>query len=319
MKSFTLILLCIVSLLFACEKDEPEINSNYWKKHPENPIYRDIIPDANYEVASDPHVFYDQQDQLKMIYTGDVDDRASILLASGNDFDEWNFDQRLLFETGPSGLDNYKETAFYHYSNGIHTIYYIGYSAVDYSNNALYRADATSLRGPYTQYADPIFAPGNLAGREVEIITSPSVVEHDGQLYLVFLGWDAFPEPEAVWVFGATSDDNGITWNNLQEVTVPIGMEGQLTKTPNGDFVAVYTTDFNGEEAIYQATADRPYGPWQLDDDPIVIKDNPELEKDEIIAPQITYRKNTNDPVLFYTGADHTRGWWIMMASPNTP
>lgn len=179
----------------------------------------------------------------------------------------------------------------------------------------MYLAESDELEGPYTQLAEPVVPRGNIADEEVYLITSPSVGEHDGLLYMIFLGWDASPdEVTEVWVIGATSNDQGHTWTDFQKVDARIGMEGQITKIAEGEFVAVRTGEYKKEEAIFYATASHPFGPWNEQPDPILVQAGPPFEADEIIAPQILNDKSNDKQYVYYTGADYQRGWWIMLA-----
>jgi hypothetical protein len=250
-----------------------------------------------------------------MIYTGDVKGFAGIKLAKGNSWSDWSFELPLLADPGPSGLDVQKETPFYHYAkNGKHQIYYIGYPDNDNYESQLYLAEADELTGPYVQKEFPVISRGLLAGKQVHLITSPSIVEHQDKLFLTFLAWNDFHNVTMVWVLGAVSDDYGNTWSQLQEVDVPIGMEGQVTRMPDGTFCAVRTGEFKDKEAIWYSTALHPFGPWETTDEPILIQAGVPWEVNEIIAPQITFNPETQEPVLYYTGSDHQKGWWIMMA-----
>ena len=99
-----------------------------WTRHGE-PVLRDPIPDENYEVASDGHVFHDANGNLRMIYTGDTGGHPSIKLATGASWDTWSVTETLLTGVGPSGLDRNRETSFYRLaSDGKHQIYAIGYA-----------------------------------------------------------------------------------------------------------------------------------------------------------------------------------------------
>ena len=295
-----------------------------WERYPNNPILRDPLTTENYQVASDGQVFFDESGKLNMIYTGDYGDRPAIKLARGTSWTDWKVVKPLLFETGPSGKDVHKETSFYRQAkNGKHQIYYIGYpeeldeETGDGYEAEIYLAEADNLEGPYTQASAPIVPKGLIAGKNVYTMTSPSVVEYNGTLYLSFIGWNDSPERVTeVWVIGATSNDDGRTWSNFQLVDTPIGMEGQVTKAPDGTFVAVNTTEFNGTEGIFYSTANHPLGPWETSNTPILTKTGSGLEVHEVIAPQITFDPDTGEPYLYYTGADYNKGWWMMMAQP---
>jgi beta-xylosidase len=291
-----------------------------WTRHPDNPVYRDEIP--GYEVASDGHVFFDPSGQLRMIYTGDTDDHTSIKMAVGSSFDTWEEVGTILpGDTTPGGERSGKETAFYHYAEAIdtHQIYYIGYADGD-SQNAyeaeIYLARADSVEGPYEMADTPIVPNGSHAGHEVHLMTSPSVVEHEGDLYLTFIGWDAPPDVVTeIWMMGAVSTDNGQTWSAVEEVETPIGVEGQVTKGPDGMYYALRTGDYRRDEAIYLARGEHPFGPYNdAFEEPVLTKDSWRWEGDEIIAPQVTFDPTQKRAFLYYTGARHLRGWWMMVA-----
>ncbi len=286
MKGFLLITIPLSCLLaVACEPKEAE--PTQWNRVANNPVFRDAIPRENYEAASDAHVFYDPNQHLKMIYTGDSDGKPAIKLATGTDWDTWQQSATLLDGAGPTGLDSHKETGFYrNTADRTHQIYYIGYADEDTYQAQLFLAEAASLSVPYAQPIQPIVPRGMIAGKDVYSITSPSVVAHQNQLYLVFIGWNAAPdEVTEVWVIGATSADEGHTWTDFQLVDTPIGMEGKVTKRSDGSFVAARTGDYSNREAIFYATAAHPFGPWQTSPGPILVQQGPPLEKDEIIAP----------------------------------
>ena len=296
--------------------DNTSADKSEWTRSADNPVFSDKIPGINYEVASDPHVFLDETNQLKMIYTGDSNGFPSIKMASGSSVTDWQKDKTLLDAVGPSGKDINKETAFYRRTpEGKHQIYYIGYEDEESYQSEIYLAESDALEGPYTQSAEPVVKRGDIAGENVYLITSPSVLEHDGLLYITCIGWNASPnEVTNVWVLGATSNDQGHTWTDYQKVDARIGMEGQITKLGEGEFIAVRTGEYDNGEAIFYATASHPFGPWIEQPDPILVQAGPPLEKDEIIAPQLFEDRLNNTEYLFYTGADYETGWWIMLA-----
>ncbi|MEO0392311.1 MAG: hypothetical protein AAF213_03570, partial [Pseudomonadota bacterium] len=205
---------------------------------------------------------------------------------------------------------------YYQTPTGEHELYFIGYSDGDIYDSDLYMARSNTLTGPYRIDPTPIVSRGQLAGRAVEVITSPSVVAHQGVLYMVFLAWDGFEDVTTVWVMGAISRDQGRSWGEIQEVAVPVGMEGQLTRLPTGQFVAVRTGEVDGVEGIMMACAAHPFGPYTARENPVLMSAGSPWEVDEIIAPQITVDPGTGQPILYYTGAEHRRGWWIMKAVP---
>lgn len=272
-----------------------------------------------YEAASDGHVFVTDEGRPAMIYSGDENDQSSIKLALGTDFSTWQEWGVLL---GPSQQPDavvHKETAFYYRASATnHRIFFIGYDDEDTYQSNIYMAQAADLLGPWTINPGPVIARGPTDGRVVYLITSPSVVEYDGQLVMVWLGWNGFEDVTAVWTFSATSSLERQDWEEIRETNVPIGMEGQITQRPDGGFVAVATQETTaGKEGLFAACANSPFGPWTRMDTPLLTLAADEWEVDEIIAPSITYDPETNEPYLFYTAAEHARGWRMMMATPN--
>ncbi|GAA0871739.1 hypothetical protein GCM10009117_08850 [Gangjinia marincola] len=302
-------------VFLSCEDESDQaLDTTQWKRETA-PVLRDSIDGINYQVASDPHVFM-ENGTLNMIYTGDADGIPSIKLATGNALNNWTIEKTLLGSLGPSGLDIYKETGFYRKSStGKHQIYYIGYNDEDAYESQIFLAEADELEGPYVQQDAPLVSKGLLAGKNVYSITSPSVVEHEGKLYMAFIGWNDSPENVTeVWIIGATSTDQGHSWSDFQLVDTRIGMEGQVTKTTDNRFIAVRTGEYEDKEAIFYSSALHPFGPWMEKEDPILIQAGAPFEKDQIIAPQIFIVPETGEEILFYTGADQSLGWWVMMA-----
>ncbi|MEM9894810.1 MAG: hypothetical protein AAF789_00455 [Bacteroidota bacterium] len=312
-----LCLLLSLLLFFSCKDKDLEVvePAGTWIRDANNPVLRDLIPEQNYQVASDGHIFYHDNGNLQMVYAGDHEGKIAIKLAKGTAINEWSVQQTLIFETNNDGFDVFKETPFYRKAeNGKHQIFYIGYDNEDNYQSQLYLAESDQLEGPYSQYHNPVVPRGELAGESVYLITSPSIVSHEGILHMVFIGWDNSPnEVTRIWVIGATSTDDGYTWSDFQVVDTPIGAEGQLTKAPDGSYVAVRTSDFQDDEALFYATSDHPFDNWTLQEEPILTKNGSILE-DEMIAAQITYDRVTNEEYLFYTGANIQTGWWMMLA-----
>jgi beta-xylosidase len=319
MKTLSFLAFILATLSFQCTKEAKSTDplESEWKRYENNPVLRDSIATENYESASDPHVFFDDDGQLRMIYSGDVNGVSSIKMATGTSWTNWKITDSLLTTPGPLGRDVAKETSFYVKApNGKHQIYYIGYPDDGTYKSEIYLAEADQIDGPYTQIAKPVVPRGNLAGHEVYLITSPTVNEHDGLLYMSFIGWDAFlDDVTEVWIIGATSSDNGHTWKDFKDVETRIGMEGQVTKGPDGTFYAVRTGEFENREAIFISTANHPFGPWTEEEKPILVKSGDSLEVDETIAPQIIIDPQTNVKHLYYTGAHYAKGWWIMLAT----
>ncbi|MCK8482950.1 hypothetical protein MUY21_02775 [Aliiroseovarius sp. S2029] len=252
-----------------------------------------------------------------MIYTGDDSGFPSIKLASQSTSGEWERQGTLLGASTGAAMPQSKETPFYRLGpDGEHQIYFIGYANEETYESAIYLAVAGAFDGPYTVLPDPVVPLGRMAGRNVRVITSPSVIDHDGKLLMAFLGWDDFQNVTRVWVLGAQSDDNGRSWTGFREIDAPIGMEGQITQMPDGGYIAARTGEISStQEAIFAGCARHPFGPYETLEQPLLTQSGPPWETDEIIAPQVFFNTSTGTVHLYYTGADYRRGWWVMEAT----
>lgn len=288
-----------------------------WQRH-DGPVFRDKIMFGLYEVASDAQVFVTQTGQRAMIYSGDDNDQQGIKLALGSSWTDWKEWGVLL---GPSVQPNAirsKETPFYHrVAPNDHRIYFIGYADETTYESQIYMAQAPALTGPWEITPEPVIRRGMTAGRDVKVITSPSVIAQDDGLLMAWLGWDGFEDVTEVWTFTATSDLDGKTWSDITQTHVPIGMEGQITRRPDGGYVSFATRETDsGVEGIFASCAETAQGPWTDQPEPILMLANDGWEVDEIIAPAIVYDPQTEAPYLYYTAAEHSRGWRIMLATP---
>ena len=299
------------------------VTAEEWRRSG-GPVLRAPVDGGGYEAASDPHVFW-QDGGLHMIYAADDQGRIAIHLtrfapddaASDAPGAPWPEGAPLLGASTGHDAPLSKETPFHHQAaNGEHQIYFVGYADEETYESDIYLAVSERLTGPYQILPAPVIKRGALAGRQVELITSPSVIEHDGVLHMLFLGWDGFKDVTQVWSLGAISTDNGRSWSSFQETGAPIGMEGQVTPAPDGRFAAVRASGHDGSEAIFIACANHPFGPYEAPERPILRQAGAPWEADETTAPQLTFHPETGAAALYYTGADHQRGWWIMSAAP---
>lgn len=279
------------------------------------PVLRDKHAGEPYETASDSHALVTANGKLRMLYSGDQDDRISIKLARGRTWKNWSPGPTLVGPDQGQRPSRSKETSFYRRADdGKHQIFFVGYGNGNTYRSQIYLAEADSLAGPYKMKRKPVIRRGTLAGKPVHTITSPGIVSHRGKLYMTFVAWDDFQNVSQVWTMGAVSTDDGRSWTNIREVPVPVAMEGQVTKTPAGKFLAVRSGEHQGGEAIFLACADRPFGPYTELRKPILTPAGPPWEVDEFTAPQITFDPSTGRAYLFYTASRENKGWWIMRA-----
>ena len=308
--------LIVASLVFAPAAALACIPTD-WTRH-EGPVHRDRMFLGLYEAASDAHVFPTEDGRLAMIYSGDDGGQSAILLAFGQDWTRWETWGVLLGPSRQPSAIAHKETAFYRRAGPAdHRLYFIGYADEGTYGSDIYVARAQALTGPWRVEPEPIIRRGLTDGRDVRVITSPSVVEHEGELVMAYLGWNGFEDVTEVWAFTSRGRMDGASWSDSVATPVPIGMEGQITPRPDGGFVAVATRETEGgREGLFAACADDPEGPWTALPDPLLVLANDAWEVDEIIAPSLSFDSGTGAPRLFYTAAEHARGWRIMMATP---
>lgn len=289
-----------------------------WVRH-DGPVYRDQLFFVLYEAASDGHVFVTSEGQLAMIYSGDDEDQSSIKLALGTDWDRWQEWGVLLGPSQQPDAIAHKETATYlQVGPDDHRIFFIGYADQSTYEAEIYMARAPALTGPWTITPEPVVRRGPTDGRDVYLITSPSVVVKGDNLVMAYLGWNGFEDVTEVWSFVTRSPLDGRGWSQARQSSVPIGMEGQITPHPNGGFVAVATRETaDGREGIFAACAESVTGPWTDLPEPLLVLAQDAWEVDEIIAPSITFDPENGTPYLFYTAAEHARGWRMMLARPS--
>lgn len=289
-----------------------------WERH-DGPVFRDRMFFGLYEAASDGHVFVTESGQLAMIYSGDDSDQSSIKLALGSDWDTWREWGVLLGPSRQPEAIAQKETATYlRVGPDDHRIFFIGYADQATYEAEVYMARAAALTGPWTITPEPVVRRGKTDGQDVYLITSPSVVVQDDSLVMAYLGWNGFEDVTEVWSFVTRSSLDGSGWSEGRQSLVPIGMEGQITPHPDGGFVAVATRETaDGREGIFAACADDVTGPWTDLPEPLLVLAQDAWEVDEIIAPSITFDPENGTPYLFYTAAEHAKGWRMMLARPS--
>ena len=291
-----------------------------WQRSDKNPVLRDVMESEPfpYEGASDAHVFFDGR-KLKAIYSGDGGQEGSaIMLAHATSWENWQLKGRLNMPKSDDGWDYNQETAFHRKSKtGQHQVYYIGYPTEEDYEAHIFMAEAASLEGEFSP-SKRVLKPDMVKGADVYLFTSPSVVEHEDVLYMVAVGWDDFKNVSNVWSIGAESRDDGQTWTNARIVDVPIAMEGQLTKGPDGYFYATRSSEYKDGEAIFIARAKHPLGPYQDFKGPALKRRGAPREVDGLTAPQLTFSPLSGWPYLYYLASDHKKGWWTMLAK-STP
>lgn len=114
----------------------------------DGPVLRDYELQTGYEVASDIHVFRDDEGVLRAVYTGPnpAEDISSIKLASAADHTSWAPGPVVLSSIASPMSQLHKETAIYRRSaSGRHQIFYIGYADPEVYEAQIFLAEADEV------------------------------------------------------------------------------------------------------------------------------------------------------------------------------
>ncbi|MDH5738725.1 MAG: family 43 glycosylhydrolase [Nitrospira sp.] len=282
--------------------------------------------DGNF--AGDPHVVTEAEDAYRMVYTTDSgSDSQAIGMAISTDLITWlpvesaqYSDHRVLSGAGPAAGQLNQETAFYYKTpGGAHHIYYIGYDGTAEGAYVaqIYRAiSASNVLGPYTRETTPVVALGAGGSDDDSAMTSPSIVEYNGVLYMVYTGWGDSPNsPDpAVTTMYATSSNNGTTWVKQGSLSWNdiFGVEAHIEKGPDGFYYrAGVVVDGGGNDAVTIGRAFSPLGPYETYPDVLTLGGASVGEVASITSPSLLFHEDTATLYMFY-GAVDTGGFpWM--------
>ncbi len=288
-----------------------------WVRHPSTPIFGGTA--GNF--AGDPYVWKDSTGTYRMLYTSEYASKQAIGMATSSDLVTWTpvsspqyGSEFVLRGAGPASGQDHQETAFYRLSaTGQHQIYYIGYdSEVEY-HAAIYRATASTITGPYTREATPVINFGANGTYDDSIMTSPTIVDHYGTLYMNYVAWDDLltGAPNVINA-GAISTDDGATWTKTGTIAWDniFGVEGHIEEGPDGLYyrVAVESTPNDEIKAGWSA---HPFGPYTTFDSVLTLGGAGVGEVDSITSPSLYFNTATRQVYMYY-GAVDTGGFpWM--------
>ncbi|MCU0654882.1 MAG: hypothetical protein MUF64_06210 [Polyangiaceae bacterium] len=187
--------------------------------------------------------------------------------------------------------DEAHETPFAIQWKGETWLYAIGYSPAStgfFGAKKVQLAVARSKDGVHFEPTQgPLF---ELSTLDSHGLTSPTIVEHEGKLVMLYTGWclDAASCPRVkdgklVALLGATSSD-GVAWQKRAEpvvldVPMPWASQGiaetHLLREPTtGKFLLFFQGLSSGAHVLGMGWADDPFGPWTWLPDPILKPDD---------------------------------------------
>lgn len=273
--------------------------------------WSDPVLRGQYPLVGDPSVIRDGY-ILRMFYTCyDPDKKGpNICQATSTDGFTWvNLDtvetkvKGRVLKTGTGRWEDTHETSFVIKNGGQFFLYYSGYVDKGGSLNSYpanlglsVSSDGVNFR-PYS--SEPVMrtTPG---GYDNDSIFSPSIVKHDGVMYMVYAGhcWRNCKNEPGINLLGATSRD-GINWTKREKPILegaqmpaffrkPGAGEPELVKGPDGLFYLFYTAlQGDNPHVIGLGSSKNPFGPWKMSEEPIIIPQEGRFDEAEIVAPSV--------------------------------
>lgn len=177
---------------------------------------------------------------------------------------------------------------------------------------------ATSTDGlNFTRYGtDPVLktTPG---GYDNDALFSPSIVEHNGKLVMIYTGhcWTNCPNGMGVFLLAATSTD-GRNWTKLakpiiSKAELPMAKDGaaeaEMVKGPDG-YYYLFMTLLQGDAGhnIGVARSATPFGPWDVNTTPILKGTSGEFDGLAAVAPSVLIENGKVRLWFHGFGADNT-------------
>lgn len=280
-----------------------------WTRTPPSPLFGG----SSGSFAADPHVWANGINDYYMVYTSEFSGAQAISMARSTDLVTWTpivspqySSEHILRGAGPAAGQAHQETAVYYKTpGGQHQIYYIGYDSEATFQSQIYRATASSIEGPYTREATPVLSFGASGSYDDAAMTSPSIVEHQGVLYMCYVAWADSPTGPSPTVInaGATSSDYGATWTKTGTISFSdiFGVEAHIEKGPDGKFYRVATETINSADALSIGVSAHPFGPYTKHAGVLVPGGVGVGEVDSITAPSLFFNRADRRAYMFYS------------------
>ncbi|MEP7300060.1 MAG: hypothetical protein ABI699_00910 [Caldimonas sp.] len=217
-----------------------------------------------------------------------------------------------MIKTRPNLWDDAQETPFMIKFNGEYLLYFIGYRDRGGFIKSFPAHVGFAVSRDAVNFERPILAPvlqTTPGGYDNDAISSPSVVEYQGKLVMLYTAhcWTRCPNGIGMTLMSATSTD-GRTWVKgdkpvLTKVDFPKAKDGiaeaEVSRGPDGQYYLFYSLFYGdiGHE-IGVARAPSPFGPWDIDPNPIIRKSKSGFDSVGPIAPTVVYE------------ADRVRMWF---------
>jgi predicted GH43/DUF377 family glycosyl hydrolase len=282
-------------------------------------------PDPVFEgqyIASDPSLVQDSG-RYRMIYTcfnldpsqpfDPETTRAAICEATSDDGFAWTNVpadgpiEGLVLSGREGAWDEHLEGSFILPWNGGFLLYYSGYrhEGVPAMGFPAALAVARSSDGvAFERVGDePILAP-TPGGYDNDAVYSPVILPYEGGLAMLYAG-HCYTDCDLGYgntLLAATSPD-GLTWTKRAEPLlealpeVPWARDGVaepgLLLGPDGAYYLFFTGLRDEERRIGIARGETPFGPWEVDPDPIVVPSEDGFDRAGVLAPDVRLEGDT--------------------------
>ena len=208
--------------------------------------------------------------------------------------------QGRMIDTRPGKWDDTHETPYLTKYKGEYLLYFSGYRNKGgfFKSFPAYVGLAVSRDGVnFTRVGDEPIIKGTPGGYDSDAVFSPSIVEHEGQLVMLYTGYcfDTCKREKGVYLMAATSS-NGRDWVKrdkpvMSKADLPKTKDGaaeaEIVKGPDGNFYLFMSLLYDQGHDIGLARAPTPYGPWDIAPDPIIRRGAGEFDDVGPIAPSV--------------------------------
>lgn len=260
-----------------------------------------------YSLVGDPSVMRDG-DIYRMFYNCFETTRkgGAVCQATSTDGFTWNdvpvsgSQPGLMIAARKGKWDDTHETPLAIKYKGEYLLYFSGYRNKGgfFKSFPAFLGLAVSRNGVnFERVGDEPILKGTPGGWDSDAVFSPSIVEHEGQLVMLYTGYcfDTCKREPGVYLMAATST-NGRDWVKrerpvLSKADLPQTKDGaaeaDLVKGPDGRFYLFMSLLYDKGHDIGLASAPTPYGPWEVAPSPIVKGSAGKFDDHGPIAPSV--------------------------------
>ena len=302
----TIAILIIVSWLFSCKKKEVNETWTSWVVK-EEPVFK-----GQFSLVGDPSIIK-ENGKYRMYYTGFDAFRTpqgpEICQATSSDGLTWTnvpvnnpVEGRMLFTTS-NNWSNAHETSFLLKFNNSYFLYFIGYQ----DKGGFFNSSPVSLGLVTSSDGENFIAPqpapimiGTPNGYDRDAISSPSISTYRDYLIMIYSGYCyANCGTAAISNLLAATSADGIKWikKNVPVISpaeIPWASKGvaesELVLGPDNLYY-LFMTSIDDPHVIGVARSKSPFGPWDVNPQPIVTA-NKIFSKLGAVAPSVIIENN---------------------------